>query len=211
MVMASRRTYADALSWVRSTRPPLGRGRPAVRIFGGSFVAGLAVLGAVAAISPENFGQKGADVLRLGWPSIALVALFVAGVAGLFALRRIVAGIASRNLRGAYAPAAGEQHAFEAAVNALAACPRALQLRFAAGWVWGPAAAACGGAVLAVSSAYFVIYAVLARFDVGVETAVAAAVDVLLGLAILALAANRLTTWRMANGVYRTVAPHYFV
>jgi hypothetical protein len=209
MVMASRRTYADAVSWIKSTGEAARRGGFAMKAFGGFFCAGVVGFGVAALASPEDFGQPGGHVLRLGWPSMVLVGIVVVATGVLLGYRRHIAAIASRNLRRPYSRGPDESRAYEGALNALASCPRPLQLRFAAGWIWGPALGACVGAVLAISAAYFAVYSVLARFDVGAETAILAGADVVLGLLIFAMAARRLATWQLASSVYRAVATGY--
>jgi hypothetical protein len=208
--MASRRTYADAVSWIKSTRPEgFARGPSAVKTFGGVFLAGVAGFGAGSIVSPDSFGQEGGRALNLGWPSALLVGMIAISVFVLALHRRRITWLANRNLRHARALTPDESRPYEAAVNALAACPRLYQLRFALAWSWGPGLAACLGALLAVSAAYFAVYSTLAGFDVGAETAAFAAANVLAGLILLTLAAARLSTWRVATAVYRAIAPGY--
>lgn len=208
MVMASRRTYADAVSWTRSARPrELSRSGFAVRAFGVFFVMGIAGFGVASIASPESFGQGGARVLSLGWPSIALVAMILIAAAVLIANRRRLARLASRNATNPYSLDPGQESAFEPAVNALSACARPLQIRFGIAWSWGPALVGVAGAVLAASAAYFAVYLVLAGFEVGLEIVAVAAGNLVVGFALFMVAAARLTTWRFATTVYRTVSP----
>jgi hypothetical protein len=210
MVLSTRRTYADAVSWINSARPAaFRRVRLAGKIFGGFFLAGVVGFGLASLVSPEGFGQEGARVLNLGWRTVALVGMIVGGTIILVLNSRRIAALASRNLTRPYALGPGEGRAYEAAVNALAACARPLQLRFALARSLGPALFACAGAVLAVSAAYFAIYSVLGGFDVGVETAASAVGSVVLSFGLLLVAAPRLATWRLATSVYRVVTPRY--
>lgn len=198
----------DAISWIESARPAgSNRWGVAQRVFGGFFLAGLVLFGALAIASPDDFGQAGGDTLHQGWPSLALVATIAVGAAGLFLARRRISAIAERNLTGREPMSGPEQHAFEPALNALAACARPLQIRFAVARVWLPGAAACLGALLAASASYFGVYALLARGEVGVQTVALALGDVVIGLGVLGLATPRLSTWRLARRVYSAVTP----
>jgi hypothetical protein len=205
MVMSTRRTYRDAVGWIKSGRPAAGdRRRVGWRIFGGCFAVALFVWGAGAYASPESFGQPGAEVLSLGWPTIVLVGLAVGSAVGLVLARNRIAWIAAR-VKEPYERTLSEEPGYEGAVNALAACARPLQIRFALGWTWGPMLAVIASAVLAFSAAYLVVYAVLARFEVGWQTYAIAATDVLVGAGLLEVMRGRLATWRLATSVYRSV------
>lgn len=204
MVMSSRRTYRDAVDWIKSSRPSDRAGAP-WRIFGGCFAVALVFWGVGAYVSPESFGQPGADILNLGSPTMVLVALVVASVAGLaVAGKRIVRVV--RRVREPYERTLAEDPAFEGAMNALAACPRPLQIRFALGWTWGPMLVVIAAALLAFSAAYLTIYAVLSSFDVGRHTYAIAAADVLVGVGLLVVMAGRVSTWPLATSVYRSVS-----
>ena len=208
MVMAARRTYADAVSWVRSARPPdFARGSFALKAFGAFFVGGVGLFGLAAIAAPASFGQEGARTLGLGWPSAVLAALIVAAAVVGALNRRYLAWFVGRNLNQPFSLGPEQSRPHDGAVDALAACVRPMQVRFALGWSWMPALAAVVGALLAVSAAYFAIYALLAGFDVGAETAVVAVADVVLSFGLFVVAAARLSTWRLATAVYRTVAP----
>lgn len=99
--------------------------------------------------------------------------------------------------------------AFDPAVHALLAAPATLRTRFALGWVWAPAGAVVAAAFFAASSAYFLVDAVLARFQIGWEQPLLAAVNAVAGLLLLRLAATRLATWRLAFSVHREVTGSY--
>jgi hypothetical protein len=205
MVMSSRRTYADAIGWIKSARPPAGdrKGTPG-RVFGACFAVAVVIWGVGAYVSPESFGQPGAEVLSLGWPTLVLVGLVVACAVALFLARDRIGWVAAR-VREPYERTLSEDPAFEGAVNALAACPRPLQLRFALGWTWGPMLAVVASVVFAFSAAYLVIYAILSRLEVGWQTFALGAADVALGVGLLAIMAGRLATWRLATSVYRSI------
>jgi hypothetical protein len=205
MVMSSRRTYRDAIRWVTDGRPsPAERKGVPARIFGGFFAVALMVWGVGAFVSPESFGQPGADVSGLGWPTIALLGLVGGSALALFLARDRIVWVA-RRVREPYERTLAEDPAYEPAVNALAACARPLQLRFAFGWTWGPALAVIAAGLLAFSAAYLAIYALLARGDVGWQTYALAAGDVLGGIGLLRVMAGRLASWRLATSVYRSI------
>lgn len=205
MVMSTRRTYADAVAWVRHGQPQvLERGGRTLRIFGGCFATGIVGWGVGAYFNPESFGQPGADVLSLGWPTMLYVALVGASALALVLARRRISWVAAR-VREPYERALAELPSYEGAVNALAACARPLQLRFAIGWSWGPMIAVVVAAFLSLSSAYLVVYAVLSRFDVGWQTYAIALGDALAALVILIAVGGRLATWRVATSAYRAV------
>ena len=201
--MSSRRTYKDAIGWIKSSRSA-GEAPVPWRIFGGCFAVATLVWGAGAYGSPESFGQPGADVTSLGWPTVVLVGLVLASLAGLAGARSRIAWTAAR-VREPYERNLAEHPAYEGAVNALAACARPLQLRFALGWTWGPMLAVVAAAILAFSAAYLTIYAVLARFDVGWQTYAIAGADTIAGVGLLTLTRGRLATWRLATSVYRSI------
>lgn len=205
MVMSSRRTYADAVAWIKRGRPEdLDRTVLALRIFGACFAIGIVGWGIGAYLTPEKFGQPGAEVSSLGWATALYAALVVGSALALLLSRARIAWVAAR-VKEPYERTLSEHPSYEGAVNALASCARPLQLRFALGWTWGPMVAVLAGAVLAFSAAYICIYAILGRFDVGLQTYAIWAVDVLVGVILLALAAGRLSTWRVATSVYRSI------
>jgi hypothetical protein len=157
-----------------------------------------------AYLSPKSFGQPGADILSLGWPSIVFVGLVLASAVGLVLSRaRIVWAV--RRVREPYERTLSEDPAYEGAVNALAACARPLQIRFALGWAWGPMLVVIAAGLLAFSAGYLVVYAALSRFDVGWQTYAIAIGDVVLGVGLLTVMAGRVASWRLATSVYRSI------
>jgi hypothetical protein len=205
MVISSRRTYADAVSWIKNSRPSdFSAASRAFRIFGGCLAIAIVVWGAGAYLSPESFGQPGAKTLSLGWPTAVYLALIAISLGAIFLARSRIGWVAAR-VREPYERHLTDDPSYEGAVNALAACARPLQLRFALGWTWGPMLAVIAAAVLAFSAAYLVIYAVLAQFDVGWETYAIGAGDVVLGIGLLLVMGRRLSTWRLATSVYRSI------
>jgi hypothetical protein len=207
MVMSSRRTYADAVSWMRHGQPSaLDRRGLAFRIFGACLAAGVLCWGVGAYFSPDSFGQPGGEVLSLGWPSAVYGGLVAGSALALLLAGRRIAWVAAR-IREPYERTLVEHPSYEGGVNALEACARPLQLRFAIGWTWGPMIAVVAAALLAFSSAYVIVYTVLSRFEVGWQTYAIGIGDAAVGLALLLTVAGRLTTWRVATSVYRSVIP----
>ena len=203
--MSTRRTYKDAIEWVKSSRAPAAarKGMP-LRIYGAVFAVATIVWGVGAYANPESFGQPGADVMSLGWPTIVLVGLVAASALALVLARERIAWVAAR-VREPYERTLSEDPAFEGAMNALAACARPLQLRFALGWAWGPMLAVIAAILLAFSAAYLTVYAVLSQFDVGWQTYAIAAGNVVVGVGLLTVMGGRLATWRLATSVYRSI------
>jgi hypothetical protein len=208
MVTSSGRAYSDATDWLKSSRRRFDKMAYAQKGFGAAFVAGLIVTGAIGVLSPAAFGSTGSRTLRTGWPSWLLLGLI--GLAVLYAAMkwRYVRWAINR-FRDPFVRAPEGDPRYEGAADALAACPAAYRTRFAFWWIWGPALLALLGTMCAFSVAYFLVDAVLARFEVGWETPVLAGINLVLGLLLFRLAATRLSTWRMAVAVHRSVTQGY--
>jgi hypothetical protein len=207
MVLAARRAYTEAVRWLKASRPRrIDSGRFALRCFGGSLVAGIVVLGALGLLSPSSFNVPGSRALAGKWTLalaglVALCALIL--LARLSHLRWLFARI-----REPFVRPLGTRH-FEGAADALAACPAALHSRWATSWVWGPALVAVAGVTFAFSCAYFIVGAVLAGGRIGWGNPIAAGLNALLSILFFALAATRLSTWRLAVSVHREVTGRY--
>lgn len=209
MVLAAGRSYSSAKRLVRATRPrAIDRVAFARRAFGGSFAAGVVVLGLIAIVSPARFGQPGASTLQTGWPSLALAATIGACVLIALARGRHLLWLGNR-VREPLARPLEEMPGFDDAVEALEACPAALRTRFAMSWVWGPVALAVLGGTFAFSAAYFLVDAILARGRVGWAQPVYALVFALASLVVFGLGAGRLATWRFATSVHKEVTTGY--
>lgn len=208
MVVAAQRAYSDAVRWIKSARPPrLDPWRLTRRLFQACFLGSLLLLGAIGLLSPESFG---APTSRAGggihWWGLA--ALMTVCLLWCFSRRRGIRAGAAR-LSEPLRRRLDHLEAFEPAVNALLSGPAAQQTRFAIGWVWGPVVVVVLGAFFTASSAYFLVDAILARFQIGWEQPVLAAVNALLSLLVLRLGAKRLATWRLAFSVHREVVGGY--
>lgn len=201
---ASVTAYRDAVGWIKASRPARGDTLALARSsFGWTFGAGLILLGAIAFLEPDQFGQPGSNTLQSGWPAWVLGALVL--LAALPYARRL--GQLSRALdilREPFrAPREGNE-AQDGAAAALEECPPSQQTRFALGWIWGPAALAVAGTTLSFATAYFIIDALLSRFLVGWEQGALLGANFVLSLLCFASGARRFSTWRLALGSYRT-------
>jgi hypothetical protein len=209
MVVAAHRSYVALKRATRAARPGrINRRHFARGAFAGSFVAGVAVLGTIGLLAPSNFGQPGAATLRSGWPSVALAALVAACVGYGVIRRRHLAWLLAR-LREPLLRPLEEHRSFAEAVDALAACPAPLRLRWAIGWVWGPIGYVVAAGTLAFSSAYFFVDALLARGRVGWGQPLYALIFAAGSVLVFAAAASRLATWRFALSVHKEVTSGY--
>ena len=208
MVVAARRAYADAIRWIKRARPPgLDPWRLTRRVFRFTFAASFMVLGLIGVSSPDRFGSPHMKPMgSLQWWALSVVVgICVAVAATRWAKVKRVVDLLVEPLRRPLA----DLSSFEPAVGALQSCPAAFRTRFTLGWVWGPAAAVVAACFFLASSAYFIVDAILARFQVGWQPPVLAAVNALLALALLRAVARRLATWRLALSVHREVAGRY--
>jgi hypothetical protein len=201
---AGQESYSDAVKWIRSARRGRAGWHFAERAFGASLMAGVPILSVIALLSPTSFGAPGSNTLRSGWPLYLLLAILVVSVAMLLTRARYVRWALAR-FREPFVRSFSGDTRFEGAADALAECPGPLRTRFALWWVWGPAALAVLGVMGAFSCAYFLIDAIMARFEVGLGHPILAAINAAVGLVAFRLGAARLQTWRLALSVHRTV------
>lgn len=201
--------YSEAVRWVKSARPRrFDRWRFAERALGGSFVVALPLLAAIGLVAPDRFGSPGSNTLRIGWPRYVIVALVAIPLLMLASRWRQVRWFVART-RDPFIRPPHDDKRFEAAADALAASGRAAKLRFAAAWVWGPAGLGGLGVIAAFATAYFIVDAVLARFQVEWQHALFASAYLVVGMVLFALSAPRLATWRLATSVHRSVTQGY--
>jgi hypothetical protein len=208
MVMAGQRAYADAVRWIRSTRPRVRRFLFARRALRSSLVAGIALMSFIALVAPNRFGSPGSRTLRTGWPSLVVIGLVLACL-GFVLLRRRELISALTRVRDPFQRPLTELPGFEGAADALASCPAAFKTRFAILWVWKPVALVVLGVTCAFSTSYFVLDAVLARGSVGWGQVLYAAVFLAASLCFFALSATTLSTWRLAASVLKEVTSGY--
>jgi hypothetical protein len=209
MVLEAGRAYSRATRATRSARPRrIARATFARRAFGGCFLAGTAILGAIAVLSPAQFGQPGAATLKTGWPSLALVGAIAVGVLYAILRRRQLIWLVERVREPLLRPL-NDAPGWDDAVDALESCPSPLRARFAFSWVWAPVAGALLGGTFAFSSAYFLVDAILARFRVGWGQPVYGLSFAALSLIVFSLTAGRLASWRFAASAYKEVSTGY--
>ena len=203
------RAYSDAVKWLKSARTRrTKRLQFAERALGATVAAALPLMCGIALLSPGSFGAPASSTFDGGWPLFALL--------GLLALSTLLLLVNFKRIRWFFArarepfvrPPTGDQ-AFEGGADALATCSGSQQTRFAIWWIWGPAGIGLLGVITAVSASYFLIDAILARFDVGWGHLVLAAGNLLLGYIFFALAARRLATWRWAVAMHKAVTTGY--
>jgi hypothetical protein len=201
-VLAARRAYADAVRWTRQSR----RDKISTRVFTRaafvlSVTVGMLVMSIVGLLSPKTFGSPGSRALAGGWATASML-VYIAVLGAAFVARRrklaVVVGRVTEAIRGI-----PDDEGYEGAVGALSSCPAPLRARYALGWVWGPVAAAVLGGLLAMCTAYFIVDATLARFDVGAGQPLYGAAFAVLCLLVWRAAAPRLLSWRVAYAANR--------
>lgn len=208
MVVAAERSYRDAVRWIKAERPPLKRAAFARRGTRTALLAGLALMGVIGLLSPASFGVvRGRTSLR-DWPPLVVACLVAACVIYGLLHRAEVRSVLER-LRDPYVRPLTEHLGFDGAADALSTCPRAYRSRFALVFVYRPLGMGFVASVSALSTAYFVIDAILARFLVGWSQPVYAFVFLSLSLTMFYLAAPKLSTWRVAASVHKEVTTGY--
>lgn len=208
MVVAAQRAYSDAVRWLKSARPQrLNPWRLTRRLFQICFVGSLLLLAVIGLLSPERFGSPTSRLGR-GVQWWALAALLVTLLAWCASRRRGIYG-GARRLVEPLRTRFDHLDAFHPVVDALLSAPGAVRTRFALGWVWGPVAVVVLGAFFAASSAYFLVDAILARFQIGWEQPVLAIVNAISSFLVLRVGAKRLSTWRLAFSIHREVTGSY--
>ena len=207
--MSAQRAYSDAVRWVKSARPrKFSRGAWAERAVGASVAVALPLLSAIALVSPARFASPASNTLRTGWPLYALLALLAVSVLYLLARMRRIRWAVARAREPFVRPPEGDSR-YEGAADALAACPAPMRTRFALWWIWGPVVIAVLAVMCAFSSAYFLVDAILARFNVAWEHPVLAGANLVASFILFALASRRLATWRLAVAAHRSATVGY--
>jgi hypothetical protein len=202
MVLAARRAYSDATRWMREARPPRAqRSRFAGTLFTLSLAAGVVVLGAIALLSPARYGSPGARPFGDKQVSLVILVVVLATTGWLLTSGRRKARELVMDRRRAL-----EHPARDGAADALTDTPGPFRTRFAVGWVWGPMIAGVFAAALAFSSIYFLIDALLARFDVGWEQPAFALGDAIAAFVLFRALAGRIATLPVASAAYRAAS-----
>lgn len=206
----ARKAYSHAAAWMRSRVPPrASRGSLATAATTGCVIYAVLLLSVIALVSPARFGSQGSRAFGSGWPSLALAALGAACLAWAVARRRRHSWVVGK-VREPFRRPLEEDPAFAGAAHALAAARPPLKTRFAAAWIWAPAAAALLALAGSLTAAYFVVDAVLARFEVGWQQPVLAGLNLAFSWAVLRAAAGRLAVWPLAVSVHREATTGYY-
>ena len=209
MASSTRRAYSDAAAWMRSRiPPPRNRAALAGAALTGFLVDGLLLLATIGLLSPARFGSRGSRAFGSNSRTLVLGAI-VAACAGWLAVRfsahRWVVAKGREPFRGPLE----EDPAFAGAAAALGAARAPLKTRFAIGWIWVPALAVLGALAASLTTVYFLVDAVIARFEVGWQQPVLAAANLVLAWALLRGAAGRIAVWPLAVSVHRDATTGY--
>lgn len=164
-------------------------------------------MGFLSLVDPGAFGQTGA-AFALGWGGWLAIGIFVLALLYGYSKRGEIRELID-HIREPMRRPLEDNPSFEGAYGALAACGSAFVSRFGLGWVWAPAGLLVVGVLFAISDSYFVIDALLARFDVGWGTGVLFGADLVISLMCFTVAARRLSTWRLATSVHKSATTGY--
>jgi hypothetical protein len=208
-MIAGQRAYSDAVRWLRAA----GRHRPdpwdrARRAFLYSLGAGLVIMALIAIVSTSSFGLPGRSALRTGWPGAVLLGIAAVGTLVALMQREHISWAISR-AREPFVRRLSNEENFESMADALSSCPAPFRTRFFIGWVLLPAALWALGTILAFSSAYFVVDAIIARFSVNWLHPSFGVGDALVSYLAFRIGAPRAATWRLAVGAHRAAAGAY--
>jgi len=208
--------YSDAVKWTKLGRPRrLNRASFAGRCWQNSFAAGVIVLGIVGLLSPSTYGQTRGfsargqiGALGLGWPGLALAGMVLFGLVYAFVHREGVRWTVVRVIDPWRRPLQ-ENPNYEGAVGALDASSDANRTRYLWRFVYKPLILAVLATFFAFSSAYFLIDATLAQFQVGWQQPALGVANSIISALLWRLAAVGLSTYRLAASVHKTVSTGY--
>lgn len=207
--VSSPRPYHDAVAWMRSRVPRAG-GRTAVAnaALTAALVDGLLLMSLIGLVSPASFGVSGGRAF--GSTSRTVTLLTIAGACAVWFLLRLRTHrwVVAR-AREPYRRALDDDPAFAGAAGALDAARGPLKTRFALGWIWLPALAVLGAIATSLATAYFVVDAAIARFEVGWQQPAFAGVNLVVAWVLLRMAAGRLAVWPLAVSVHREATTGY--
>jgi len=216
MAKPARSAYSDAVKWTKLGRPRrLNRATFAGRCWQNSFIAGVIVLGIIGFLSPSTYGQTRGfsargqiGALGLGWPGLVLVGMVALGLLYALLQRDGIRWTVVRVIDPWRRPM-DEHPSYEGAVGALGASSDANRTRYLWRFVYKPLALAVLATFFAFSSAYFVVDATLAQFDVGWQQPVLGVINSAVSVVMWRLAAVGLSTYRLATSVHKTVSTGY--
>jgi hypothetical protein len=208
--------YSDAVKWTKLGRPRrLNRASFAGRCWQNSFVAGVIVLGSIGLLSPSTYGQTRGfsargqfGALGLGWPGWALAGMVLLGLVYSLVHREGIRWTVVRVIDPWRRPLE-ENPNYEGAVGALDASSDANRTRYLWRFVYKPLALAVLATFFAFSSAYFLVDATLAQFQVGWQQPVLGVVNSIASALLWRLTAVGLSTYRLAASVHKAVSTGY--
>ena len=216
MAKPARSAYSDAVKWTKLGRPRrLNRATFAGRCWQNSFIGGVIVLGIIGFLSPSTYGQTRGfssrgqiGALGLGWPGLVLVGMVALGLLYALVQRDGIRWTVARVIDPWRRPL-DENPNYEGAVGALGASSDANRTRYLWRFVYKPLALAVLATFFAFSSAYFLVDATLAQFDVGWQQPVLGVINSIISVVLWRLAAVGLSTYRLATSVHKTVSTGY--
>jgi hypothetical protein len=139
--------------------------------------------------------------MRSGWPWFLLLVLVGTCL--------LVLGMRARRWRAIWRHLKHGDPATDEAVDncsaTLEAGPPWAQTRFALSWVWGPVVVMAIAAAFALSTAYFAVDAILARFEVGWQQPLLGVVDAVIAFVLFLSCAPRGARVPLAYRAYRAV------
>jgi hypothetical protein len=209
MAPSTRRPYSDAAAWTRS-RVPQARDRAALATaaLAGMLVDSLLLLSLIGLFSPASFGASGTRAFGNDVRTLALLGLAAASGAWLVRRWRAHRWVVAR-AREPFRRPLDDDPAFPGAAGALAAARAPSKTRFALGWIWAPALGALGALASSLTTAYFLVDAVIARGEVGWQQPVLAGANLLIAWALLRAFAGRLAVWPLAVSAHRDATTGY--
>ena len=216
MARRGHRAYSDAVKWTKLGRPRrLNRAGFAGRCWQNSFMAGIVVLGAIGLLSPSTFGQTRGfssrgqiGALGLGWPGLLLAGMVALGLVYALLQREGIRWTVVRVIDPWRRPM-DEHPSYEGAVGALNASSDAMRTRYLWRFVYKPLTLAVLATFFAFSSAYFVVDASLAQFQVGWQQPVLGVANSIISVVLWRMNAAGLSTYRLATSVHKTVSTGY--
>jgi hypothetical protein len=193
----------------------LNRATFAGRCWQNSFIAGVIVLGIIGFLSPSTYGQTRGfssrgqiGALGLGWPGLVLVGMIALGLLYALLQRDGIRWTVVRVIDPWRRPL-DEDPNYEGAVGALGESSDANRTRYLWRFVYKPLVLAVLATFFAFSSAYFLVDATLAQFDVGWQQPVLGVINSIISVVLWRLAAVGLSTYRLATSVHKTVSTGY--
>lgn len=216
MARRGQSAYSDAVKWTKLGRPRrLNRANFAGRCWQNSFVAGVTMLGIIGMMSPSTYGQTRGfsargqvGALGLGWPGLALAGMVLLGLVYAVVHREGLRWTVVRVIDPWRRPLQ-ENPNYEGAVGALDASSDANRTRYLWRFVYKPLILAVLATFFAFSSAYFLVDATLAQFQVGWQQPVLGVANSIISALLWRSAAVGLSTYRLAASVHKTISTGY--